>query len=124
MCRGRVFNVNAAKESCKDIEYPKLTYSQLANYYNELVVQLRLAEYNLNVTIALEVKEEHLSEAIKSEKRIIKLLNESIFPALETTVSHYTICQCHNIHSTCMSLHIAEHLYSRHQLYCYRSIGQ
>ena len=123
MCGGRVFNVKAAKESCKDKDY-KLTYSQLTNYYNELVVQLRLAEYNLNVTIALEVKAEHLSEAIKNEKRIIKLLNESILPALEATVSHYTLCQCHNIHSTCMSLHIAEHLYSRHQLYCYRSIGQ
>ena len=118
-----MFNVKAAKESCKDKDYPKLTYSQLTNY-NELVVQLRLAEYNLNVTITLEVKEERSSEAIKNEKRIIKLLNESILPALEATVSHYTICWCHNIHSTCMSLHIAEHLYSRHQLYCYRSIGQ
>ena len=90
MCGGRVFNVKAAKESCEDEDY-KLTYSQLTNYYNELVVQLRLAEYNLNVTIALEVKEEHLSEAIKNETRIIKLLNESILPALEATVSHYTI---------------------------------
>ena len=118
-----MFDVKAAKESCKDKDY-KLTYSQLTNYYNELVVQLRLAEYNLNVTITLEVNEEHLSEAMKNEKQIIKLLNESILPALEATVSHYTICRCHNIHCTCISLHIAEHLYSRHQLYCYRSIGQ
>ena len=68
-----------------------LTYSQLANYYNELVIHLRLAQYNLNVSISLEVKEESLSEAMREEEQIIKLLNESILPALETTVSHYIL---------------------------------
>ena len=67
-----------------------LTYSQLINYYNELVIHLRLAQYNLNVSIPLEVKEESLSKALKEEEQIIKLLNESILPALETTVSHYS----------------------------------
>lgn len=56
-------------------------YSQLVNFYNELVIQLRLAQHNLNTTI---VKEEYLSEQLK----VIKLLRESILPALETTVSH------------------------------------
>ena len=86
-----MFNVNARKESCTDHNKPTLTYSQLTNYYNELVVQLRLAQYNLNVSIPLEVKEESLSKALKEEEQIIKLLNESILPALETTVSHYIL---------------------------------
>ena len=41
-----MFNVKAAKESCEDKDN-KLTYSQFTKYYNELVVQLKLAEYNL-----------------------------------------------------------------------------
>ena len=66
-----------------------MTYSQLTNFYNELVIQLRLAQYNLNVSIALEVKEEKLRDAMELEAKIIKLLNESILPALETTVSSH-----------------------------------
>ena len=62
---------------------------KLAIYYNELVIQLRLAQYNLNDSIALEVKEEKLSYAFRREEQIIKLLNESILPALETTVSNH-----------------------------------
>ena len=77
------------EDSCKDNDNTTLTYSQLINYYNELVIQLRLAQYNLNVSIALEVKEEKLSYALKREEQIIKLLNESILPALETTVSSH-----------------------------------
>ena len=94
MCRGRVFNVKVA-DSCKG---PRtLTYSQLTSYYNELVIQLRLAEHNLNVTIDLEVKEEHLNEAVEVEKRIIKVLNESILPVLEAIVSHCTYTALHVI---------------------------
>ena len=93
VCRGRVFNVKAAvaHDSCKN--HGTLTYSQLTSYYNELVIQLRLAEYNLNVTIDLEVKEEHLNKALEAEKIIIKLLNESILPVLEAIVS-----RSHDIH--------------------------
>ena len=85
-----MFNVKAAEDSCKDPNGKDitLTYSQLTNYYNELVIQLKLAEHNLNVTIDLEVKEEHLNNTLESEKKIIKLLNESILPVLEATVSH------------------------------------
>ena len=84
-----MFNINAHKDSCKSNSNANLTYSQLTNYYNELVIQLRLAQYNLNVSIALEVKEEKLSYAFRREEQIIKLLNESILPALETTVSNH-----------------------------------
>ena len=84
-----MFNINAHKDSCTSNSNANLTYSHLINYYNELVIQLRLAQYNLNVSIALEVKEEKLSYALKREEQIIKLLNESILPALETTVSSH-----------------------------------
>ena len=84
-----MFNSNAKKESCKGDSNVNMTYSQLTNFYNELVIQLRLAQYNLNVSIALEVKEEKLSDAMELEAKIIKLLNESILPALETTVSSH-----------------------------------
>ena len=84
-----MFNSNAKKESCKGDSNGNMTYSQLTNFYNELVIQLRLAQYNLNVSIALEVKEEKLSDAMELEAKIIKLLNESILPALETTVSSH-----------------------------------
>ena len=93
VCKDGVFDVKTVEDSCKDPNRNStLTYSQLTSYYNELVIQLRLAEHNLNVTINLEVKEEHLNKAVKMEKNIIKLLNESILPALETTVSYI----CHH----------------------------
>lgn len=84
-----MFNVKAAENACKSIldRGSAPTYSQLTNYYNELVIQLRLAEHNLNVSIALEVKEDHLSKELERETNIIKILNESILPALEFTVS-------------------------------------
>ena len=85
--------MKAAHDSCKN--HGTLTYSQLTSYYNELVIQLRLAEHNLNVTIDLEVKEEHLNNSLKAEKKIIELLNESILPVLEAIVSH---CRSHDIH--------------------------
>ena len=63
------------ESSCKATKNATLTYSQLTNYYNELVIQLRLAQYNLNVSTALEVKEENLSYALRREEQTIKLLN-------------------------------------------------
>ena len=111
MCRGRVFKVNPSKDSCKSHSNPTLTYSQLTNYYNELVIQLRLAQYNLNVSIALEVKEEKINDALKREEEIIKLLNESILPAIETTVSsHYNLVYLmftHARHSPLTQLNIS-----------------
>ena len=73
--------------TCRDSIGPDLTYSQLTDYYNELVLQLRLAEHNLNVAIDLEVKETTRNQSLKRERRIVTLLNESILPALELTVS-------------------------------------
>ena len=94
------------EDSCKDNDNTSLTYSQLIDYYNKLVIQLRLAQYNLNASIALEVKEEKLSYALKREEQIIKLLNESILPALETTVSTYQTSLCYTMFThVCYSPH-------------------
>ena len=64
-----------------------LTYSQLTNYYNEFVLQLKLAEHNLEVAIDLEIQESKRSDSMEKERNIIKSLNETILPALEFTVS-------------------------------------
>ena len=76
--------------SCNDNNEPTLTYSELTDYYNEFVLQLKLAEHNFNTAINLEIKETNRSESLKHAGKIIKLLNESILPALEFTVSYYT----------------------------------
>ena len=72
---------------CNDNSESNLTYSQLIDYYNELVLQLKLAEHNLQTAIDLEIKEANRSESLDKERNIIRLLNESILPALEFTVS-------------------------------------
>ena len=81
-CLGLTFT-----DKCKDSRSSNLTYSELSNYYNKLVMQLKLAEYNFNTAINVEIKDESKSESLKKQKQIIKLLNESILPALEFTVS-------------------------------------
>ena len=95
-----------------------LTYSQLANYYNEFVIQLRLAEHNLNTAIKLEVKQKDLSKSLNHEKEIIKLLNESILPVLEAIVSHAQVAICVSDIYIAMLL-IVEHLYFQHKLPCH-----
>lgn len=70
---------------------PDLTYSELTDYYNELVLQLRLAEHNLNESIHLEIDESSKHDALQKQREIIKLLNESILPALQFTVSYYMV---------------------------------
>ena len=79
---GLVFTHNYSKDSISN-----LTYSQLTDYYNEFVLQLKLAEHNLEVAIDLEIKESKRSESMEMERNIIRSLNESILPALEYTVS-------------------------------------
>ena len=64
-----------------------LTYSQLTDYYNDLVLHLKLAENNFKVAIDSEIKEANRNESLEKESKIIKMLNENILPALEFTVS-------------------------------------
>ena len=75
------------ESKCKDSRSSNLTYSELSNYYNKLVLQLKLAEYNFNTAIDVEIKDNYRNESLKKQKQIIRLLNESILPALEFTVS-------------------------------------
>ena len=80
---GQVFIRNAV--TCLNSSY--LAHTSLTDYYNDLVLQLKLAEHNLNVAIDLEIKEENKSKSLESERQIVTLLKESILPALEITVS-------------------------------------
>ena len=82
---GRIFTSNHV--SCDD-ESNNLTYAQLTDYYNELVLQLKLAEHNLKVAVNFEIKELDRTESLKKESDIIRLLKDSILPALEYTVSY------------------------------------
>jgi len=85
VCMGRVFTYNTAV-NCKDTN---LTYLKLTEYYNELVLQLKLVEHNLNVGITREFNEANKNDSLKKEREIFTLLNESVLPALELIVSYY-----------------------------------
>ena len=61
------------------------------DYYNELVLQLKLAEYNLEIGIDLEITEARRAKSSEKESNIIGLLKERILPALEYTVSSVAI---------------------------------
>jgi len=87
VCRGRVFNSKAVGDICKGQGHSTLSRAYLTEYFNELVIQLKLAEYNLNQTIAMEVKESYRKAALDNEAFIIKIMNENILPALEFMVS-------------------------------------
>ena len=64
-----------------------LKRTQLINYYNELVTQLRIAEHLKNTNITREIWEEKRNEVEKYETKIIELLRGSILPRLNITVS-------------------------------------
>lgn len=64
-----------------------LKRTKLVSYYNELVLQLRIAEHFVNTSISREIKERHRINAEKKQKKIIKLLHENILPHLDIVVS-------------------------------------
>ena len=86
VCMGRIFTSNHV--GCDDESNHNLTYAQLTEYYNELVLQLHLAKHNFKVAVNVEIKEVDRNKSLKTESNIIRLLNESILPALEYTVSY------------------------------------
>ena len=83
VCKGLVFldtpDLNA---TCL-----KLTRTLLVSYYNELVIQLKIAEYLMNTSISKEIREDKRAEVEKRERKIIELLQESILPLLDIVVS-------------------------------------
>ena len=64
-----------------------LKRSHLVNYYNELVIQLRIAEHLINTSIIKEIKEDKRTEVKNKEGKIIELLRGSILPLLHIAVS-------------------------------------
>jgi len=87
VCRGRIFNSKAVEDTCKGQGHSTLSRTHLIEYYNELVIQLKLAEHIYNTSIATEMEEQYTKAALDNEAVVIKLLNESILPALEFMVS-------------------------------------
>ena len=55
-----------------------LKCSQLVNYYNELVIQLRIAEILINTSISREIQESNRSKVEKGQRKVIELLPENI----------------------------------------------
>ena len=64
-----------------------LKRTQLISYYNELVIQLKIAEHVVNTSNSKEIQEDSMAEVEKQERKIIKLLQESILPLLDIAVS-------------------------------------
>ena len=74
-----------------------LKRTKLINYYNELVIQLRIAERLINTSITREIREEKRNEVKGREEEIVELLRGRILPLLSIAVSIasylYTISQ-------------------------------
>ena len=84
VCRGILF---IEPPECPRNATTCVKRSQLVNYYNELVIQLRIAERLLNTRITTEILEEKRNEVEKNETKIIELLRGSILPLLNIAVS-------------------------------------
>ena len=67
-----------------------LKRSQLVNYYNELVIQLRIAEILINTSISREIQESNRTEVEKRQRKVIELLCENILPLMDVVVSVYS----------------------------------
>ena len=65
-----------------------LKRTKLINYYNELVIQLRIAERLINTSsITREIREDNRTDVEKRERTIIELLRGNILPLLHFSVS-------------------------------------
>ena len=60
---------------------------QLVIYYNELVIQLRIAEILINTSISREIQESNRTEVEKRQRKVIELLCENILPLMDVVVS-------------------------------------
>jgi len=63
-----------------------LKRSELVSYYNELVLQLRIAEHLVNTSLSREINETYRIIAERRQRKI-KLLHENILPLLDIVVS-------------------------------------
>ena len=87
MCREiRSFVLPSCDNDCREVT-TCLTRTHLVNYYNELVIQLRIAEHLINTSITREIPKDNRAEVEEKETNIIKLLRGSILPLLHIAVS-------------------------------------
>ena len=84
VCKGMLF---IEPPVCSSESTTCLKRSHLINYYNELVIQLRIAERLINTTIIKEIKEDKRTEVENKESKIIELLRGNILPLLHIAVS-------------------------------------
>jgi len=64
-----------------------LKRTELVSYYNELVLQLRIAEHLVNTSLSREINETYRIIAEKRQRKIIELLHKNILPLLDIVVS-------------------------------------
>ena len=67
-----------------------LKRSQLVNYYNELVMHLRIVESITNTTISREIQESSRTYVEDKQRKVIELLRKSILPLMDVVVSSYS----------------------------------
>ena len=67
-----------------------LKRSQLVDYYNELVIQLRIAENFINTSISREIQESKRTQVEEVQGKVIELLRENILPLIDVVVSSYS----------------------------------
>jgi len=88
-----VFNEVFTETVCENVI--NLTRSELTNYYNELVLQLKISQSFLINNIAKEIQVEYRMDVEETLKQIINLLDRNILPRLELSVSiifmHYLV---------------------------------
>ena len=86
VCKGMLF-IEPPVCSSESIATTCLKRHHLVNFYNELVIQLRIAERLINTSIIKEIKEDKRTEVENIESNIIELLRGSILPLLHIAVS-------------------------------------
>ena len=84
VCKGMLF---IEPPVCPSEYTTCLKRHHLVNYYNELVIQLGIAERLINTSIIKEIKEDKRTEVEDKESKIIELLRGSILPLLHIAVS-------------------------------------
>ena len=85
-CRGIIF-LDIPELTVNNGTCVELTRTLLVSHYNELVIQLKIAEHLINTSIYKEIREDYRVEVEKRERKIIELLQESILPLLDIAVS-------------------------------------
>ena len=78
MCKGVIFHKQSTVDpKCKEAATVKR--SQLVNYYNELVIHLRIAEHLVNTSsVSSEIQESNRAQAEKTQKIVIELLRKQM----------------------------------------------